>query len=190
MPYSVACGSTYLDRATYRQKHDPAVIDRLRKTFGDFYLVPEGGSNGPDQQASPLAARPYDLRHAAVSLWLNAGVPAPTVARRAGHSVEVLLRVYAACIDGEDELANTRISGALREHLGLRDRRVHPAYIPRLSADGGFRCIRLHKPAGHWPVCRGALFLIRAGLVLGERRVRDSNPRGLSPALAVFKIDP
>jgi len=23
--------------------------------------------------------------------------------------------------------------------------------------------------------------------VLGERRVRDSNPRGLSPALAVFK---
>jgi integrase len=67
----------------------------------------------PDQQASPLAARPYDLRHAAVSLWLNAGVPAPTVARRAGHSVEVLLRVYAACIDGEDELANTRISDAL-----------------------------------------------------------------------------
>lgn len=115
LSYAVQRGMrlTYLDRATYRQKHDPAVIDRLRKTFGDFYLVPEGGSNGPDQQASPLAARPYDLRHAAVSLWLNAGVPAPTVARRAGHSVEVLLRVYAACIDGEDELANTRISGAL-----------------------------------------------------------------------------
>ncbi len=28
----------------------------------------------PDQVDSPLAARPYDLRHAAVSLWLNAGV--------------------------------------------------------------------------------------------------------------------
>jgi hypothetical protein len=28
------------------------------------------------QQASPLGNRPYDLRHAAVSLWLNAGVPA------------------------------------------------------------------------------------------------------------------
>src|SRR5690348_15652604 len=25
------------------------------------------------QQRSPLARRPYDLRHAAVSLWLNAG---------------------------------------------------------------------------------------------------------------------
>jgi integrase len=28
----------------------------------------------PEQASSPLAARPYDLRHAAVSLWLNAGV--------------------------------------------------------------------------------------------------------------------
>jgi integrase len=66
-----------------------------------------------DQVASPVAGRPYDLRHAAVSLWLNAGVPAPTVARRAGHSVDVLLRVYANCIDGDDEIANQRISGAL-----------------------------------------------------------------------------
>jgi hypothetical protein len=48
-----------------------------------------------------------------VSLWLNAGVPAPTVARRAGHSVDELLRVYAACIDGEDQLANRRITDAL-----------------------------------------------------------------------------
>ena len=67
----------------------------------------------PAQVVSPLAGRPYDLRHAAVSLWLNAAVPAPTVARRAGHSVEVLLRVYANCIDGDEAMANQRISGAL-----------------------------------------------------------------------------
>jgi integrase len=67
----------------------------------------------PAQVASPLAGRPYDLRHAAVSLWLNAGVPAPTVARRAGHSVDVLLRVYANCIDGDDEIANSRITSVL-----------------------------------------------------------------------------
>jgi len=36
---------------------------------------------------SPLGRRPYDLRHAAVSLWLNSGVPATEVARRAGHGV-------------------------------------------------------------------------------------------------------
>ncbi|QFY05772.1 hypothetical protein GBF35_02990 [Nonomuraea phyllanthi] len=67
----------------------------------------------PAQVASPLARRPYDLRHAAVSLWLNAGVPAPEVAGRAGHSVDVLLRVYAKCIDGHQEIANRRIADAL-----------------------------------------------------------------------------
>jgi integrase len=68
----------------------------------------------PEQVASPLAGRPYDLRHAAVSLWLNAGVPAPEVAERAGHSVEVLLRVYAKCLDDGQDLANARIEAALQ----------------------------------------------------------------------------
>ena len=68
----------------------------------------------PAQVASPLAGRPYDLRHAAVSLWLAAGVPSPRVAERAGHSVEVLLRVYAKCLDDGEDIANTRIDAALR----------------------------------------------------------------------------
>lgn len=67
----------------------------------------------PEQVVSSLAARPYDLRHAAVSLWLNAGVPAPEVAKRAGHSVDVLLRVYAKCIDGQQEQINGKINDAL-----------------------------------------------------------------------------
>jgi integrase len=68
----------------------------------------------PEQVASPLAARPYDLRHAAVSLCLNGGVAATKVANRAGHSVEVLLRVYAKCIDGGEETSNRRIDEAQR----------------------------------------------------------------------------
>lgn len=67
----------------------------------------------PRQVDSPLAGRPYDLRHAAVSLWLNAGVPATEVAERAGHSVDVLLKVYASCIDGEEATVNSRIEEAL-----------------------------------------------------------------------------
>ena len=66
-----------------------------------------------DQAASPLAGRPYDLRHAAVSLWLNSGVPATEVARRAGHGVAVLLKIYAHCIDGQADAANQRITDAL-----------------------------------------------------------------------------
>jgi integrase len=65
------------------------------------------------QCRSPLGRRPYDLRHAAVSLWLNSGVPATEVARRAGHGVAVLLKVYAHCIDGQADAANKRITDAL-----------------------------------------------------------------------------
>jgi integrase len=60
----------------------------------------------PELVASPLAGRPYDLRHGGVTLWLNSGMPAPEVARRAGHSVDVLLKIYAGCIDGQTEAAN------------------------------------------------------------------------------------
>ncbi|WP_239086131.1 tyrosine-type recombinase/integrase [Catellatospora methionotrophica] len=66
----------------------------------------------PAELASPLARRPYDLRHAAVSTWLNAGVPATQVAEWAGQSVEVLLRVYAKCIAGQAEQALGRIEQA------------------------------------------------------------------------------
>jgi len=65
------------------------------------------------QYRSPLGRRPYDLRHAAVSLWLNSGVPATEVARRAGHDVAVLLKIYAHCIDGQADAANQRITDAL-----------------------------------------------------------------------------
>jgi integrase len=58
---------------------------------------------------SPLAKRPYDLRHACVSSWLTAGVEPTRVAAWAGHSVAVLLRVYAKFIDGGAALALRRI---------------------------------------------------------------------------------
>ena len=63
--------------------------------------------------ASPLAKTPYDLRHAAVSTWLNGGVPPTMVAEWAGHSVEVLLRIYAKCLDGGDALIRRRVQAAL-----------------------------------------------------------------------------
>jgi integrase len=65
------------------------------------------------EQASPLARRPYDLRHACLSTWLNGGVYPTQVAEWAGHGVDVLLRIYAKCVAGQDELAKRRISEAL-----------------------------------------------------------------------------
>jgi integrase len=67
------------------------------------------------EQASPLARRPYDLRRACLSTWLNGGVYPTQVAEWAGHSVDVLLRIYAKSVVGQDELAKRRISEALRQ---------------------------------------------------------------------------
>ncbi|GLU49853.1 tyrosine-type recombinase/integrase [Nocardiopsis ansamitocini] len=68
-----------------------------------------------EEAASPLAKEPYDLRHAAVSTWLNAGVPAAQVADWAGHSVDVLLRVYAKCVAGQQAAALDRIQRSMEE---------------------------------------------------------------------------
>lgn len=65
------------------------------------------------EAASPLARRPYDLRHAAVSEWLNAGVAPTQIAQWAGHSVAMLLSTYARCIVGQDEAARQRIEAAM-----------------------------------------------------------------------------
>ncbi|MEO3875318.1 tyrosine-type recombinase/integrase [Nonomuraea sp. B12E4] len=107
--------------ATYGTAHDGRIF--TTRTGGTYsssahsYVWQEARKLAftPAQIASSLAARPYDLRHAAVSLWLNAGVPAVEVAKRAGHSVDVLLRVYAKCMDGQQEQINNKINDALDE---------------------------------------------------------------------------
>ncbi|MCW8956019.1 MAG: pyridoxal-phosphate dependent enzyme [Gammaproteobacteria bacterium] len=35
----------YLSRADYRHKTSPEILQRLHQCYGDFYLIPEGGSN-------------------------------------------------------------------------------------------------------------------------------------------------
>jgi hypothetical protein len=67
----------------------------------------------PEVAASSLGKTPYDLRHAAVSTWLNGGVPPTTVAAWAGHSVEILLKTYAKCLDGTDAVIRQRVQAAL-----------------------------------------------------------------------------
>jgi integrase len=62
--------------------------------------------------------RPYDLRHAALSLWLNAGGDPAQIAARAGNSVSVLLTVYSHCIHGHDDLLNQQIDHVLKPFPG------------------------------------------------------------------------
>lgn len=69
----------------------------------------------PERIDSPLAGRPYDLRHACITRWLNAGVPIAEVARRVGNSPEVIHRRYHGCIDGHEDAANAKITKVLEE---------------------------------------------------------------------------
>ena len=36
----------FVDRETYREKSNPEFLQELQEKFGDFYLIPEGGTNG------------------------------------------------------------------------------------------------------------------------------------------------
>ncbi|MET8126565.1 tyrosine-type recombinase/integrase, partial [Streptomyces sp. NPDC005231] len=83
--------------------------------YGEVWAEARLRALTPAQRSSSLAKRPYDLRHAAVSTWLSSGVEPQVVAQRAGHSVAVLFRVYAKCLDGAAATANARIEATLRE---------------------------------------------------------------------------
>jgi integrase len=48
--------------------------------YGQIWATARTAVLTPEEAASPLARRPCDLRHAAVSTWLNSGVAAPQVA--------------------------------------------------------------------------------------------------------------
>ncbi|MEV8340496.1 tyrosine-type recombinase/integrase [Streptomyces niveus] len=74
------------------------------------------------QVASPLAAIPYDLRHACVSFWLRSGVSLAETARRAGQSVAVLQRYYAKVLDGEEAKMNALIERGFAEHESEAER--------------------------------------------------------------------
>jgi hypothetical protein len=64
------------------------------------------------EAASPLTTRISHPRHSCLSRRLNAGVPATQAAEWAGNSVEILLRIYAHCIDGELHLHQQKIEAA------------------------------------------------------------------------------
>lgn len=61
LDYAVSRGMhlDYMDRTTYREKSSAAVLDPLRARFGDFFLVPEGGSNAAGVRGA--AELPHEL---------------------------------------------------------------------------------------------------------------------------------
>jgi integrase len=117
----------------------PELVELLRAHFRQFGATPDGrlfrsesgnplqpstwwrlwqkvraASLTPEQFASPLLKRPYDLRHSGVTWRLNSGVPPAEIAVWAGHSVEVLTRTYARCVTGMEDVWIARMDKTLR----------------------------------------------------------------------------
>jgi integrase len=108
--------------------------------------------------------RPYDLRHAALSLWLASGAPPAEIAARAGHSMHVLLTTYAHGIPGCDQIASQHIDRALRPsrwppagHNNRRRRRESRPSCVRATAGPSGTQLDLEPPArsGEMPVTCG-----------------------------------
>ena len=83
--------------------------------YGRAWHAAREATLGPELAATALARPSGDLRHAALSLWLNvSGAPAE-VAARARTSARVLHDVYLHCTDDQDDLVSQRIEDALDE---------------------------------------------------------------------------
>jgi integrase len=83
-------------------------------TYRQVWAKTRALSLTPAQLATPLMRRPYDLRHSGITWRLNSGVPPTEIAAWAGHSVEMLLRVYARCVAGLEDLWISRMEATLR----------------------------------------------------------------------------
>lgn len=81
--------------------------------YGRAWQIARAAALGPDAAGTSLVRRPYDLRHSALSLWLAVGVPPAEIAVRAGHSVPILLSVYAHSVPGHDQLSSLLVDRAL-----------------------------------------------------------------------------
>src|ERR1017187_5841976 len=100
---------------------------------------------GPAAATTALARRPHDLRHAAQSLWLNAGAAPAQIAGRAGHNITVLLAVYTHCIDGQDDVTNRQIEYALHSRIQAHRQTASGSANRRYRSDP-VRHISVHGP--------------------------------------------
>jgi len=86
--------------------HGGAVTDR---TYLRVFHEARASAFTPEEAASPLMEVPYSLRDAGVSTWLRTTGDPAQVAEWAGHSVAVLLEVYAKCVHGAEADALQRV---------------------------------------------------------------------------------
>jgi len=117
LTFALECGMAlqYVPRAQYRDKMDAGWLESLRVAYGDFYLLPEGGSNALAVRGVAELVAEMDV------LWQylccpcgTGGTLAGLVAGAAGRG----LVVGFAALKGGDFLRG-EVGQLLREHEGL-----------------------------------------------------------------------
>jgi 1-aminocyclopropane-1-carboxylate deaminase len=115
----------YLDRAAYRRKTDPEVVDELHRRFGDFYLVPEGGSTpfavpGCRELVDEIE-RPFDVIACPVGTGGTlAGISTGLVAGQRALGVSVLKG--AASLDDEVRSLQLAATGRVVDNWAIAHR--------------------------------------------------------------------
>jgi len=115
---------TRADRRLFRSENDAPIQP---STYWQVWGKTRALALTPEQLATPLMRRPYELRHSGVTWRLNSGVPPTEVAAWAGHSVEVLMRVYARCVAGLEGVWIARMDATLNRASSQALRPKHPS---------------------------------------------------------------
>ncbi|MFC3994574.1 tyrosine-type recombinase/integrase [Nocardiopsis sediminis] len=83
-----------------------------------------------DELTRGVGKRVYDLRHCHASTLINVGVPTTEIARRLGHSVEVLLTTYVHWFTHLEDEANALIDQVFADHGPITGHLLSPAPEP------------------------------------------------------------
>lgn len=121
----------FVDRATYRHKHEPAVLAELQQRFGPCHIVPEGGANAAGsagcrilgeiiraQQAADLVVLPCATGSTLAGVVAGLGGYCETLGISVLKGAGFLSGAVRDALAAIDAAHNTRWSIALDEHGG------------------------------------------------------------------------
>lgn len=80
----------YLSRSAYRNKKEEAFIENLKKDFGDFYLVPEGGTNALAVKGTAEIMTAADAGYTHICTSIGTGGTFSGLARSIGLNQELI----------------------------------------------------------------------------------------------------
>ena len=175
-----------VSRTQYRDRHDPAYLNRLRARFAPCLLIPEGGANPEGARgcmaiADLLKARPHTARH--ILLPVGTGTTLAGLVAGLGADYDI---TGVAALRGAADLEQ-RVGQALASLPGesrARWRILHDAHCGGFArVDAGLRAFMLAFEAVHGialePVYTGKM------LYAIYRRLRSGEWRSDVPLLAI-----